>query len=59
MTTPTRTWHFLTGEYPPDRGGVADYTALVAAGLAKHGCAVHVWSTGESPDATVEPCGIV
>ncbi len=59
MTTPTRTWHFLTGEYPPDRGGVADYTALVAAGLAKHGCAVHVWSTGDSPEAIVEPSGVV
>lgn len=59
MTTPRRTWHFLTGEYPPDRGGVADYTALVAAGLAKHGSAVHVWSTGESAEPIVEPCGVV
>ncbi len=59
MTTSTRTWHFITGEYPPDRGGVADYTALVAAGLAKDGCAVHVWSPGESPEPIVDPSGVV
>ena len=27
-------WAVLTGEYPPQPGGVADYTALVAGGLA-------------------------
>jgi glycosyltransferase involved in cell wall biosynthesis len=37
------TWHLLTPEYPPDCGGVGDYTALVAAGLAEAGDAVHVW----------------
>ncbi len=39
-------WHVITGEYPPQVGGVADYTALVAAGLAAHGDAVHVWCPG-------------
>lgn len=36
-------WHILTGEYPPAPGGVSDYTALVANGLAESGCEVHVW----------------
>src|SRR5579883_2596169 len=27
----------ISGEYPPMRGGVADYTALLAAGLARLG----------------------
>lgn len=30
----TRHWVVLTGEYPPQPGGVADYTALLAARLA-------------------------
>lgn len=36
-------WVLLTGEYQPMPGGVADYTRLVAAGLAAHGDAVEVW----------------
>jgi glycosyltransferase involved in cell wall biosynthesis len=36
-------WHVITGEYPPQVGGVADYTSLVAAGLAAQGDEVHVW----------------
>ncbi|MBV9958416.1 MAG: glycosyltransferase family 4 protein [Acidobacteria bacterium] len=46
-------WHILTGEYPPQPGGVSDYTRLVARGLAEAGDRVEVWSTpcGEaSPD---------
>ena len=27
-------WTILTGEYPPDCGGVADFAAQVASGLA-------------------------
>jgi glycosyltransferase involved in cell wall biosynthesis len=42
------TWHLLTPEYPPRCGGVGDYTALVAAGLAAAGDAVHVWHPGGS-----------
>jgi len=38
------TWAFITGEYPPQRGGVSDYTQLVAAGLARNGEKVHVWA---------------
>lgn len=40
----TRTFHLLTGEYPPQTGGVGDYTATLASALAGRGCAVHVWS---------------
>jgi glycosyltransferase involved in cell wall biosynthesis len=37
------TWHVLTGEYPPQPGGVSDYTRLVARGLAASGDEVIVW----------------
>jgi glycosyltransferase involved in cell wall biosynthesis len=40
-------WHILTGEYPPTFGGVSDYSAQVAAGLAQAGIEVHVWTPGE------------
>ena len=36
-------WHILTSEYPPDVGGVSDYTRQVADGLARAGDQVHVW----------------
>jgi glycosyltransferase involved in cell wall biosynthesis len=39
-------WHVITGTYPPQPGGVADYTALLARALAAEGCEVHVWSGG-------------
>ncbi len=39
----TQTFHLLTGEYPPQTGGVGDYTRLVADGLVARGAAVHVW----------------
>jgi glycosyltransferase involved in cell wall biosynthesis len=38
------TWHIISGEYPPQSGGVADYTRLVALGLAARGDPVHVWA---------------
>ena len=37
-------WHIITGEYPPQPGGVSDYTRLVAEGLAAAGDAVTVWA---------------
>jgi FkbM family methyltransferase len=40
----TLCWHLITGEYPPQRGGVSDYTRLMAQGLAAAGDAVHVWA---------------
>jgi glycosyltransferase involved in cell wall biosynthesis len=41
--SPTR-WVLLTGEYPPQPGGVSDYTRLVAQGLADAGDEVFVWA---------------
>jgi len=46
------TWHLLTPEYPPGCGGVGDYTALVADGLAEAGDDVHVWHAGSGSDST-------
>jgi glycosyltransferase involved in cell wall biosynthesis len=37
-------WHLITGEYPPQPGGVSDYTRLLADGLAAAGDEVHVWA---------------
>lgn len=38
-----KTWHIITSEYPPDVGGVSDYTRQVAEALAHLGDEVHVW----------------
>jgi glycosyltransferase involved in cell wall biosynthesis len=37
-------WAILTGEYPPQPGGVSDYTRLVAEGLAAAGEQVSVYA---------------
>lgn len=37
-------WHIITCEYPPQVGGVSDYTALLAGELQKAGDAVEVWA---------------
>jgi len=37
------TWHVITGEYPPQSGGVSDYTFLLAKALAGAGDEVHIW----------------
>jgi glycosyltransferase involved in cell wall biosynthesis len=47
-------WHLLTGEFPPQPGGVSDYTWQVAEGLARAGGAVHVWAPGERQDTAPE-----
>src|SRR5207247_3879645 len=36
-------WHIITSEYPPQPGGVSDYTRMVATRLAEEGDRVHVW----------------
>lgn len=40
----SRTWHIVTGEYPPARGGVGDYTRQLAWEMARAGRDVHVWA---------------
>jgi hypothetical protein len=47
------TWHVVTCEYPPQSGGVGDYTILVAKGLASLGDEVHIWCPalpGKAPE---------
>jgi glycosyltransferase involved in cell wall biosynthesis len=36
-------WHLITCEYPPQNGGVSDYSHLIASVLAATGETVHVW----------------
>jgi len=36
-------WHIIASEYPPQIGGVSDYTRGVATALAAEGDEVHVW----------------
>lgn len=52
------TWHIITGEYPPQSGGVSAYTRDVARGLAAAGDSVSVWAPpllqgSDSADAAV------
>jgi glycosyltransferase involved in cell wall biosynthesis len=37
--------HILSSEYPPDVGGVADYTKQIADALARAGEEIHVWTS--------------
>lgn len=45
--------HFVTPEYPPQYGGVADYTHHIATELARSGERVHVWG----PSGIAAPAG--
>jgi glycosyltransferase involved in cell wall biosynthesis len=49
--------HFLTPEYPPRHGGVADYTHQIATELSRAGETIHVWGpsgiTGQPGSAIV------
>lgn len=49
--------HIITSEYPPQPGGVSDYTAQVAEGLAQQGEEVHVWCPGAAK-ASVAASGV-
>jgi glycosyltransferase involved in cell wall biosynthesis len=51
-------WHIITGEYPPQAGGVADYTRSVARGLAAAGDAVTVWAPA-CRDVAPDDAGVV
>lgn len=47
--------HIVTGEYPPQLGGVSDYTWHVSNGLAAAGLDVHVWCpSAHSPAAAAD-----
>jgi len=52
------TWNFITGEYPPEHGGVADYTQQLAARLCEEGCNVHVWCRGNETSADQARAGL-
>jgi glycosyltransferase involved in cell wall biosynthesis len=41
---PVRTWSIITPEYPPQSGGIGDYTELVARRLAARGDRVSVYT---------------
>jgi len=41
-------WHIITGEYPPQPGGVSDYTHEIARALASEDDVVHVWNPSSS-----------
>jgi glycosyltransferase involved in cell wall biosynthesis len=52
-------WHIITSEYPPQLGGVADYTHVVAAGLGAAGDDVHVWCPASNqPVKSVDAPGV-
>src|SRR5215472_6234377 len=46
-------WHIVTGEFPPQRGGVSDYTYHLAEGHARRGREVHIWAPGTQPGVTL------
>ncbi len=52
--TSGHSWHIVTGEYPPQPGGVSDYTRMVARGLAAAGDRVTVWGPA-APAGSVDP----
>jgi glycosyltransferase involved in cell wall biosynthesis len=48
-------WALVTGEYPPQPGGVSDYTRLVARGLAEAGDEVQVFAPACREPSPVDP----
>jgi len=50
-----RSWHLITGEYPPLPGGVGDYTFHLARELAALGDEVHVWAPPAQREAPILP----
>jgi glycosyltransferase involved in cell wall biosynthesis len=47
-----KTWHIITCEYPPQIGGVSDYTRLLARQLALAGDNVHIWAPSANNDVS-------
>jgi hypothetical protein len=54
----TRHWHILTCEYPPQIGGVSDYSHLLAHRLHEAGDTVHVWAPSLATHQYFEEPGI-
>jgi glycosyltransferase involved in cell wall biosynthesis len=44
-----RSWHIVTGEYPPQPGGIADYAGGLVDALRARGEQVEVWAPPEKP----------
>ena len=51
-------WHLLSGEYPPNCGGVGGYTANLAAALAAAGEDVDVWVGDPETGRATSPFGV-
>jgi glycosyltransferase involved in cell wall biosynthesis len=50
-----REWHIVTCEYPPQIGGVSDYTAFLAKSMRDARERVHVWAPGSEETSSTEP----
>ncbi len=50
--------HIITGEYPPQFGGVSDYTHIVAHALAQLEEEVHIWAPGNQSE-TIHENGVI
>ncbi len=48
-------WHLITSEYPPQHGGVSDYTHMVASHLASAREEVHVWCPPAEDETPLAP----
>ena len=51
-------WNIITGEYPPDPGGVSDYTRQVARELARCGDRVNIWTPRSAFNGSVIEDGV-
>ena len=51
-------WHLITPEYPPQIGGVSDYTHLLAEGLTRLGEDVHVWCPAAAASAAPDQVSV-
>lgn len=51
--------HIISCEYPPQIGGVSDYTRLIAHGLAARGESIHVWGPSFEQNVTEKVEGVV
>jgi hypothetical protein len=51
-------WAIVTGEYPPQPGGVSDYTQLLAEGLVAAGDKVAVYAPSEQHGPATTGSGV-